>query len=38
VLCLDDPFLGLGREVADKVGDAIRASRALCATWGAISP
>ena len=25
VLCLDDPFLGLGREVADKVGDAIRA-------------
>lgn len=24
-LCLDDPFLGLGREVADKVGDAIRA-------------
>ena len=25
VLCLDDPFLGLGRDVADKVGDAIRA-------------
>ena len=25
VLCLDDPFLGLGREVANKVGDAIRA-------------
>jgi len=25
VLCLDDPFLGLGREVADNVGDAIRA-------------
>ncbi len=25
VLCLDDPFLGLGREVADRVGDAIRA-------------
>jgi len=25
VLCLDDPFLGLEREVADKVGDAIRA-------------
>jgi branched-chain amino acid transport system ATP-binding protein len=25
VLCLDDPFLGLGREVADKVSDAIRA-------------
>jgi branched-chain amino acid transport system ATP-binding protein len=24
VLCLDDPFLGLGGEVADKVGDAIR--------------
>jgi len=24
-LCLDDPFLGLGREIADKVGDAIRA-------------
>ena len=28
VLCLDDPFLGLGREVADKVGDAIRAAAA----------
>ena len=26
VLCLDDPFLGLGRDVADKVGDAIRAA------------
>ncbi len=25
VLCLDDPFLGLGRDVADRVGDAIRA-------------
>ena len=25
VLCLDDPFLGLGRGVADTVGDAIRA-------------
>ena len=25
VLCLDDPFLGLGRDVADKVDDAIRA-------------
>jgi len=25
VLCLDDPFLGLGRDVADTVGDAIRA-------------
>ena len=28
VLCLDDPFLGLAREVADKVGDAIRAAAA----------
>jgi len=28
VLCLDDPFLGLGREVADTVGDAIHAAAA----------
>jgi branched-chain amino acid transport system ATP-binding protein len=28
VLCLDDPFLGLAREVADRVGDAIRATAA----------
>ena len=28
VLCLDDPFLGLGREVADTVGSAIRAAAA----------